>query len=119
MLKNILFVGLGGFLGSSSRYVISKYLNSHFPYGTLLVNVVGSFLLGWLVFRLARENILAPEMALLLTTGFIGAFTTFSTFMVETHLLFEQQTFLIGFLNLAGSLVLGLSAAYLGMLLGK
>ena len=119
MIKNILYVGIGGFLGSSSRYVISKLLNSHFPYGTLLVNVLGSLLLGFISFRLIRSESFPPEMILLITTGFIGAFTTFSTYMVETHILFDQQHFLLGFTNLFGNLALGLVFAYIGIYLGK
>ncbi len=119
MIKNILYVGIGGFLGSSSRYVISRYLNTHFPYGTLLVNVLGSLILGFLSYRLIRQENFPPEMILLISTGFIGAFTTFSTYMVETHVLFNEQQLLLGFVNLFANLVLGFFFAYIGIYLGK
>lgn len=119
MLKNILYVGIGGFFGSSLRYVISKYLNSNFPYGTLLVNTLGSLLLGFLAYKFIKSTNLPPEMILLLTTGFIGAFTTFSTFMFESQLLFSNQQLSLGLLNIFLNLALGLSFVYIGMQLGK
>ncbi len=119
MLKNILYVGIGGFFGSSLRYIISKYLNSTFPYGTLLVNTLGSLLLGFLAYKFIKSTAFPPEMILLITTGFIGAFTTFSTLMLETQLMFSNQQLTFGLLNVFLNLLLGFSFVYIGMLLGK
>lgn len=119
MIKNILFVGLGGFLGSSARYVLSRYLNTHLPYGTFLVNVLGSFLLGWLSFRFLRQTQFSEEFALMITTGFIGAFTTFSTLMVESHVLWEQRHIGATIAYLSLTITAGLIAAYLGIRLAR
>ena len=90
MLQQIGLVALGGAFGAALRYAVSEFMTSDsFPYATLSVNLVGSFLLGILAVGLA-QNLLTSNMALLLGTGILGAFTTMSTFSVETIQMFDQ-----------------------------
>ena len=90
MLQQIGLVALGGAFGAALRYAVSEFFSSDsFPYATLSVNLVGSFLLGILAVGLA-QNLLSNNMALLLGTGVLGAFTTMSTFSVETIQMFDQ-----------------------------
>ncbi len=118
MIRNMLIVGSGGFLGSIARYYVSK-LNLlvdilSVPAGTLLVNVAGSFLIGFLAGLSDRTNILPGEWRLFLMTGLCGGFTTFSSFTNESMVLLHNGQFL-SFLVYAGlSLFLGMAAVFLG-----
>jgi CrcB protein len=119
----ILLIGVGGFLGAVSRFYVSKgtmmLFGNKIPYGTLAVNVIGSFILG-LVFTLSVEKLVISEnMRFLIAVGFLGAFTTFSTFSVETLYLIEDGAYLPAFMYVAGNVVLSLSAAFLGIGLAR
>jgi fluoride exporter len=99
---NVLLVAAGGGLGALARYLLdhgvrSAFPASRFPLGTLLVNLWGSFVLGWLSGRYAGD----PDAMLLIGTGFCGAFTTFSTFSYETVLLVRQREYSWAFCNVA------------------
>ena len=114
----LLFIFLGGGLGSLLRYFLGvgcRYLvpssSSIFPWGTLLVNVLGSFLIGYLVER--YHGGLGLEQ-FLLVVGFCGGFTTFSTFTLEVYSYFVEGLFWQGILYVVGSVLLGLTALYLG-----
>jgi fluoride exporter len=114
---HILYIGAGGFLGSVFRYILSKYLNNlmpSFPLGTLAVNVSGSFLLGFLIYSTLLGKNISPEMRDMLTIGFIGAFTTMSTFSYETFRLMELNEILFMSLNIILNVVLSLIAVYFG-----
>jgi len=122
MVKMILLVGSGGFVGSIARFLIArhielKYLTS-FPFGTLTVNVAGSLLIG-LLYGLSVKNVVSPEMRLLLATGFCGAFTTFSTFSYEFLTLMQDNQVFYATLYAGGSLLLGFFAAWLGINITK
>jgi CrcB protein len=117
MLKDILFVGLGGFAGSALRYVVGRVLNGSFPWGTLVVNVAGCFLIGLLYALAERGNLASPHLRLLLMAGFCGGFTTFSAFMNENLLMLRAGEFLPFALYTAGSILAGLTAVWLGYLL--
>lgn len=115
-MQHILFIGTGGFLGAIARYLISRYLSNYFPsfpLGTLVVNVTGSFLLGFIMYSVAYGKSMPADLRDLLTIGFIGAFTTMSTFSYETIRLTELNEFLFAFLNLTLNLFLCLGAVYL------
>jgi CrcB protein len=117
MMKVLFIVGLGGFLGAIGRYLVSlgvlKFYSGSFPLGTLIVNVTGCFLLGLCIFFLEQNTHLPETIKLGLGTGFMGAFTTFSTFGVETHgLLIRGETAKV-LLSVGGNLLLGLLAVYL------
>jgi CrcB protein len=116
-----LMVAIGGFVGAPSRYLVDRAVNhrieSDLPWGTFLVNIPGSFVLGLLT-GLALSNHLSPPGKALLGTGFCGAFTTFSTFSFETVRLLEVGQFLEAALNLVASIVLGFAGALAGFAIG-
>ncbi|MCR4994109.1 MAG: fluoride efflux transporter CrcB [Bacteroidales bacterium] len=114
MIRNILFVALGGALGSVCRYLLSKYIDGSFPWATLLVNLLGSLLIGFLTGFVARET-LSPEMKLLLVTGFCGGFTTFSTFANESFSMMKSGDALMAALYIGASVVIGVLAVYVGL----
>jgi fluoride exporter len=120
---SFLLVGIGGFFGSIARYTASRSidarLNSIFPYGTLTVNLLGSFVLGFVVALAARKASGGENMKLLLTTGFCGGFTTFSAFALENLNLLAQRNVSTAILYISVSLVLGIVAVYGGAVLGK
>jgi CrcB protein len=119
-----LLVGLGGFLGANARYLVARWADAsvggRFPLGTLLVNVAGSFFLGLLgALVVARVVPGADALRLALGVGFLGAFTTFSTFEYETHSLLEDGLWLAAAANVALSVFLGLIAIRLGMVAAR
>lgn len=113
----IFCVGIGGFIGSALRYMISLYapklLGTQLPYGTLIVNVVGGVMIGFIMELSLGRNI-SPELRLFLTTGIMGGFTTFSTFSYETINLFTAGSYLSGSLNVCLNLFLSLGGVILG-----
>lgn len=123
MIKLIFLVGAGGCAGSIARflsqYFIARYYPSSFPWGTLVVNVAGCFLIGLIYAVAEKGTLLSPEMRLLLATGFCGGFTTFSTFAYENIALLRDGELLYTFLYIAASLLIGLLAAFLGVWLVK
>lgn len=114
MLRSILIVGLGGFAGSVLRYLAARFLNTNFPWGTMLVNIAGCLLVGIFYGMIERGDIASPEVRLLLTVGFCGGFTTFSAFMNENFMMLKAGEFLPLAFYTAGSLVLGLIATWFG-----
>jgi len=119
----IIAIMLGGSLGAISRYLISTWINNkidaNFPFGTLSVNVVGSFLMGFLAMWLVEKIGLNPLLRLALFVGFLGAFTTFSTFSMETFNLFEEGLALRALLNMLINVSFTVLAVWMGVLLGK
>jgi CrcB protein len=123
MLK-ILLVGTGGFIGSIFRYLVSDLVHrimqgAWFPYGTLTVNVVGCFLIGLLSGLAETRQIFNPEARLLIFIGFLGGFTTFSTFGSETFSFVREGQFLASFSNIIFHLILGVGAVLLGNILSR
>ncbi len=116
-----LFVGLGGFFGAVARFLIAgfaqKVAGTTFPVGTLTVNVLGSFLIGFLV--LLFENLIAPQWKAFFVTGFLGALTTFSTFSYETTVLLQEGLWFKALLNVFLNVTLCLTATLSGMALFK
>ncbi|WP_042355419.1 fluoride efflux transporter CrcB [Bacillus rubiinfantis] len=109
-----LWVGLGGMLGSIIRYILSQvtahFWYDNFPLGTLIVNLTGCFLLGWITTRMVSMKRLHPKLLTAVTTGVIGSYTTFSTFCLETVQLLQSGNIFLAcmyiFLSLAGGLLL-------------
>jgi len=112
-------VGIGGFLGAVSRFLLSgwvqKLIGSSFPFGTLAVNMLGSFLIGFLI--LYFEQSMAPQQKTLLITGFLGALTTLSTFSLETVLMLQESLYLKAFSNISLNVIFCITATVLGMML--
>lgn len=121
MIKTLLFVGLGSFLGGISRFGLTRWVQSHgtgdFPYGTLAVNLLGCLLIGVFYGWFDRARIFDPDLRLLLTVGFCGGFTTFSTFVNEGLSLFQSGNFFAAVAYAVVSVVVGLAMVYLGQLL--
>ena len=121
MIKNILLVFIGGGLGSSLRFLISKYLNTGhlIPYGTFMVNIIGSLLLGIFLGWAIKTNTLNSPANLILVTGFCGGFTTFSTFSFENYSLIKSGDYLSFSIYFFGSLIIGILAVFIGILISK
>ncbi len=118
-LSIILYIAIGGSIGAIMRFVgsfyINKLLGAAFPYGTLGVNVIGSFVIGFLV--LYFEQIVSPNLKAMLITGMLGALTTFSTFSLETILMLQQGLYIKALLNIVFNVILALLATVAGMIL--
>ena len=121
MLKYVV-VGIGGFLGAVTRYALGVYIGSRygvrFPLGTFIINVSGSFLIGLVLTLLARTTASA-YWRYLIPIGFIGAYTTFSTFEYETLRAIQDGQVMTGLLNVGLSLVLGFMAVWAGAAIGR
>ena len=119
-----LLVGIGGFIGANARFVVARMVGAmfetRFPLGTFVINVSGSFLLGVLGTVIAQRVFPSSEaMRLALGVGFLGAFTTFSTFEFETHALIDDGSWVTATANMFASLFLGLLAVRAGIVLAK
>ncbi len=123
MIKNILLIGLGGFAGSVARYFVSKLnLQLDFfsiPVGTFLVNIAGSFLIGFFTGISDKSLILTMEMRMFLMVGLCGGFTTFSTFTNENLMLMRNGQFGVMLLYTAASVIIGFTAVYFGYISTK
>ena len=121
MFRSVLIVGLGGFIGSVSRYLsqlfVEKLIHTTFPAGTFVVNILGSLIIG-MVYALAEKgNMLNAEWRLFLAVGFCGGFTTFSSFAYNNLNLLKDQAIGQLLFNIFGSITLGVFAVYLGIIL--
>ena len=119
-----LLVGIGGFLGANARLIVARLVSmfapSTFPFPTLLINVTGSFLLGVLGSVIASRTPPASDaLRLALGVGFLGAYTTFSTFELETHALLEDSAWLSAASYVAVSVFVGLLAVRVGLVFGR
>lgn len=123
LMVNILLVGVGGFIGATSRYGVSHlFRNGSFPYGTLIVNIIGSFALGLLLFSNSSMVSFGDNAKVFLGIGIIGSFTTMSTFSVETFSLIENNEHFKSFMNVffnLGGCVLGVFLARLAVIVFK
>ena len=122
-VSTCLWIGIGGFFGAVARYGVNTWLTTRwgaaFPYGTLFVNVSGSFVLCLMIAMLSRGFDVAPALRLALTVGFLGSYTTFSTFSTDTLLLLENGYTLRGLAYVVGSVVGGGLMGAAGLLLGR
>jgi len=118
----VLYIGAAGFAGAISRYAVEGWVSDRtrgaFPWGTFAVNVTGSLLLGFL-FTLLTERFVHPTLRSAVTIGFIGAYTTFSTFAFETFRLAEDGSAMLAIANVVASVAAGLAAVYVGIRLGR
>lgn len=114
---HLIYIGAGGFIGAVSRYMVSRYMNNllpAFPLGTLVVNIIGSFVLGFVIYSLTLGKNISPELRDFITIGIIGGFTTMSSFAYESFRLFELNEMLYFGLNLVLNVLLCLAAVYAG-----
>ena len=123
-LMPYLLVGLGGFIGANARFVVARLVGTlfetRFPLGTFVINISGSFLLGVLGTVVTQKVMPSSEsMRLALGVGFLGAYTTFSTFEFETHALLEDGSWLTATTNIFASLFVGLVAVRAGIVMAK
>lgn len=122
-MARFLWICLGGAAGTGARYLLSGWLlraaGPGFPWGTLAVNVLGSFLLGLIMQVSLTTGLISPALRLALTTGVMGGFTTYSTFNYETLQYLQQNEWLAAFTNVAVTLLVCLAAGALGVLGGK
>ncbi len=123
-MTNLLWIGFGGFIGSISRYILSQVLyraaNAEtFPYGTLGVNILGCFLIGFFAEFFEGRFLVQPELRLFLIIGVLGGFTTFSSFSFETFSLIREGNLLLAGINILASVVICLIATWLGTIVGK
>jgi fluoride exporter len=115
-------VGIGGFLGAIARYILGTYIGSHygvrFPHGTFVINMSGSFLIGLILTLLSRTSA-SPYWYYLIPIGFIGSYTTFSTFEYETLRAVQDGQAITGPLNISLSVIVGFVAVWAGAALGR
>jgi len=116
-------VGLGGFIGSIARFWLGSYITvrmgARFPYGTFVINMSGSFLIGLVVTLLAERARWSPNLLYLIPVGFIGAYTTFSTFELEAFRSVRNGDLLLSFLYVILSVTVGFAAVWLGVFAGR
>jgi len=122
-VNDILVISIGAILCANARWIISRYaariLGSVFPYGTLFVNVAGSFIVGFFMIWATERVLVDPRWRLLIVIGFCGAFTTFSSFAFETMSYFEQGQWLLLAANFLANNLLCLGAALAGMAMAR
>ena len=113
-MRMILYIAFGGAIGSVLRYFVGRLFSAGFPYGTMIVNIFGCLLIGFFYGLFAKYTNINPELRSLLTVGFCGGFTTFSTFMNDCNKLVSLGEYIQMAIYLFVSLVVGFIAVYLG-----
>ena len=120
MIKVLLLVGSGGFIGSIARYLVQQLMHEKFdtgfPIGTLTVNIIGSFIIGVIYAVSEKTGVLSSELRLFLAVGLCGGFTTFSSFSYESFKMISLEQFFFVALYMGLSLFLGLLATFLGVI---
>ena len=122
-MNDFLVISAGAILGANARWILSRYaariLGPVFPYGTLFINVTGSFVVGFFMIWTTERILLDPRWRLLVVVGFCGAFTTFSSFAFETVAYFEQGQWQLMLVNFLSNNLLCLGAALAGIALAR
>ncbi len=122
-MREVVIIAFSGALGSVGRYLLSgwayRIFGERFAYGTIAVNIIGCFALGVAMEMSIVTDLLPRTLRLAVTIGFLGAFTTFSTFGYETHQYMESGAWWLALLNVAGNVVFGIVAVWAGLVLGR
>ncbi|MEG6584889.1 fluoride efflux transporter CrcB [Dendrosporobacter sp. 1207_IL3150] len=122
-MEKLLLVAIGGGIGASTRYLVSSWaverFGSGFPYGTLIVNVAGCFIIGMFMVITTEKFVVNPYWRLLVTVGFLGGLTTFSSYSYETFKLLEEASTTIALYNVFFNLITGFVATWLGIALAR
>ncbi|OIO67607.1 MAG: fluoride efflux transporter CrcB [Zetaproteobacteria bacterium CG_4_9_14_3_um_filter_49_83] len=123
-MTQVMAIAIGGAVGAVMRWLMASAVQRHmagsaFPWGTFCVNALGSFLLGFLFVWFIERSSSGEVMRMALTVGFLGAFTTFSTYSLESIRLLEEGAFALAFGNVMGQVVVGLTLAWLGMSIAR
>jgi CrcB protein len=123
VLRNFIVISVAAIVGANLRYLLSRIAARHlgpiFPYGTLFINMVGSFIVGFFIIWTTERVLIDPRWRLLVVIGFCGSFTTFSSYAFETMAYFEQGQWGLMAVNILSNNVLCLGAALAGMALGR
>ena len=123
MIKNLILIALGGGIGSILRYLANVSVGKIWPfklyYATLLVNIIGCLLIGFLIGYLQKNNSDNESLKLLLITGFCGGFTTFSTFGLENFNLLQSQNYITSLIYITSSIIIGIAFVGVGIYLSK
>ena len=123
MIRTLLFIGTGGFIGSISRFLASRFMQNNFPsafpFGTFFVNIAGCLLIGLIYGFSERTSLLTPGLKMFLTVGFCGGFTTFSTFANENLALLRDGDFFHFVIYTGLSVFLGIAATFFGVMITK
>lgn len=122
-MQKLLLIGLAGAFGAVARYglggLVQRYSGATFPWGTFVVNIMGAFLFGLIWSLVEQRLVISVETRVIILSGFLGAFTTFSSFMFETSSLIGEAQWGLALLNVGGQVVLGLAAMFLGLAAGR
>ncbi len=123
MLKNFLAISVAAIIGANLRYLVARMaarqFGPAFPYGTLLINIAGSFIVGWFIILTTERILIDPRWRLLVVIGFCGSFTTFSSYAFESMAYFEQGQWWLMIANILSNNVLCLCAALAGMAVAR
>lgn len=122
-MQKLLLIGLAGALGALARYGLSGFVQRYsgftFPVGTLVVNLLGTFLFGFIWGLVEQRLVISVETRVIILSGFLGAFTTFSSFMFETSALIDEGQWGFAALNVGAQIIFGLAAMFLGLATGR
>ncbi len=116
-MYTVILIGIGGFIGTILRYIIGGWVQDNFisfPFGTLAVNILGSFFLGLIMYLSEYQGIFNEEVRVFLTIGILGAFTTLSTFSYESFRLLDSSNIMLMVINIIATVALSIFAVYLG-----
>ncbi len=122
-MQKLLVIGFAGALGTLARYglsgIVQRYSGATFPWGTFVVNMLGAFLFGFIWSLAEQRLVITVETRVIILSGFLGGFTTFSSFMFESSALIREAQWGLAMLNLGGQIMLGLAAMFLGLTIGR